>query len=126
MWTPELLGIPVELADDPPEITDPIIDRPMPGGRARLTAVRRRAVLLIHGVGTFAVEDGRRIRFTPIPGAPPDAATPWLLSTVATLLLAQRTQFALHASVSQIGGGGAVAVCGERGVGKSTTALLLE
>jgi hypothetical protein len=124
MQADELLGVPVELAADRAQITDPIIDRAMPGGRAHLAAVRDRAVLDVHGVGSFAIDDGRRIRFTPLTGAQPDAAKRWLHSTVAALLLAQRAQFALHASVVQIGGA-AVAIGGARGAGKSTTALLL-
>lgn len=120
----EVLDVPVELAENIAEIEDAIVEKLMPAGRARLTAVRDRAVLRVAGVGSFAVERGRRIRFAREDGARPDVAARWLGSTVATLLLAQRSQFALHASVVVIGGAG-VAVCGERGAGKSTTVLRL-
>jgi hypothetical protein len=48
----------------------------------------------------------------------------WLHGTVTALLLAQRGEFALHASVVDVDGLG-VAVAGRRGAGKSTTALRL-
>jgi hypothetical protein len=124
MGSQPLLGVAVELAEGPFDIAEPIFDRPLPGGRARLAAARDRAVLHVQGVGSFAIEHGNRIRLAPENGAAPDAAARWLNGTVATLLLAQRGQFALHASVAEIDGA-AVALCGPRRAGKSTTALRL-
>jgi hypothetical protein len=120
----EVLGVAVEPAAPPPPIADPIVDAALPGGRTRLVAVRDRAVVLIDGIGSFEIEGGRRVRFAPEAGASLEAAGPWLEATVPTLLLAQRAQFALHASVVDVGGA-AVAISGVRGAGKSTTALRL-
>jgi hypothetical protein len=75
-------------------------------------------------VGKFAVENGRRIRFDPMGGVESGVARAWLNGAVASLLMAQRGCFALHASVAVIGGK-AVALTGRRGAGKSTTALAL-
>jgi hypothetical protein len=61
----------------------------------------------------------------PAPGA--DAATleAMLHGTVVALLLAQRGQFALHASTVAVGGAG-LALAGARGAGKSTAAFELD
>jgi HPr Serine kinase C-terminal domain len=122
--TVELLGVPVEPALEVPAMAGPVIKRTLPGAHASLAAVRDRAIVRVQGVGTFEVAGGTRIRYAPENGGGIEAAAPWLNSTVATLLLAQRGEFALHASVVEIGGAG-IAVCGERGAGKSTTALRL-
>jgi hypothetical protein len=120
----QLLGVPVEPVDTSSRIADPVLDVELPGGRAWLTAVRDHALLRVYGIGAFEVERGSRIRLRSEAGAPAHAVSFWLHSAVASLLLAQRGQFALHASVVQVAGV-AVAVCGERGAGKSTTALRL-
>jgi hypothetical protein len=120
----ELMGADVEIGPAGFDIADPVIDRTLPGGRAHLVAEPSRAVLRIADVGTFAVADGRHIRFDPEEGVQPSAASPWLHGTVAALLLAQRGRFALHASVVDVDGV-AVALAGPPGVGKSTTALRL-
>ena len=124
MHSHQVLGLPVEPVETALRIADPVVDVELPGGRAWLTAVRDRALIQVNGIGAFEVEHGSRIRSRLEDGAPSHAVSYWLHSAVASLLLAQRGQFALHASVVEVGGV-AVAVCGERGAGKSTTALRL-
>jgi hypothetical protein len=102
---------------------DPVVDRALAPGR-RLVADATRAILHVDGLATFGVADGARIRVNPEPGVPPDALFPWLYSSVAALLLAQRGRFALHASVVDISGK-AVAVAGRREAGKSTAGVRL-
>jgi hypothetical protein len=121
----QLLDVQVESTREPLGLEDPLVDRPLPGGRAHLKAVRDRAVLRVDGVGAFAIEHGARVRFAREPGASRGAGAPFLRTTVAGLLLAQRGRFALHASVAEVAGA-SIAVCGPRGAGKSTTVLRLE
>ena len=120
----ELIGARVEAAPPGFEIVDPAVDRPLPGGFGHLVADRRRAILRVDGVATFAVEDGTCVRFEPAAGAAPGRISMWLHGTVAALILVQRGTFALHASVVEIGGHG-VALTGPRRAGKSTAALRL-
>lgn len=120
----ELMGTRVELAAPDFDLTTPLVDRELPGGWGHLLADPSHAIMRVHGVGTFAVAEGSRIRFEPEPDVPPDTVSVWLHGTVAALLLAQRGRFALHASVVEIDGVG-VAVAGSSGAGKSTTALRL-
>jgi hypothetical protein len=120
----ELLGASVEIAAADFEVADPLVDVWRAQGMEHLIADRDHAILWIAGIGTFAIARGGRIRFEPEPGAPESALTGWLHGPVATLLLAQRRWFALHASVVEVNGCG-VAVAGRAGAGKSTTALRL-
>jgi len=122
--TNELLGVRVEVAAPGLAVQKPLVDHPLPGGLGHLAADRSRAILSVIGVGTFAIEDGCRIRFRPDADLPTGALSAWLHGTVMALLLAQRGQFALHASVVKIGGKG-IAVAGFQRAGKSTTALRL-
>ena len=121
----QLLDVRVERTADVLEPEDPLVRGRLPGGRVRISAVPERAVLRVDGVGTFEVEGGTRIGFAPEPGARRGPESRFLRATVAGLLLAQRGQFALHASAVAVAGV-AVALCGPRGAGKSTTALRLE
>ena len=120
----ELMGVSVEVAPPGFQLSSPVIDREFPAGRGHLVAEAERAILRVAGVGTFAVLEGARVRFDPVPGAAPGAVSMWLYGTVSALLLAQRGRFALHASVVAIDGLG-VAVTGQRLTGKTTTALRL-
>jgi hypothetical protein len=120
----ELLGVKVGIAELRPRIADPVIDAVFMAGRARLTAVRDRALVEIDDVGAFCVENGTSIAITARPDVDRDLLSYWLGGMVLTLLLAQRGSFALHASVVEIDGA-AVAICGTSGAGKSTTALRL-
>src|SRR2546423_12989971 len=118
------MGVDVEVAPAGFHVSDPVVDRALPGGGAHLVADPGHAILRIDRVGTFAVTEGSRIRFDPEEQVPEGAVSMWLHGTVAALLLAQRGRFALHASVVEVGGV-AVAVAGPRRAGKSTTALRL-
>lgn len=122
--TNELLGVRVEVAAPGFAVQKPLVDRPLPAGLGHLVAERSRAILSVIGVGVFAVEDGRRICFQPDADIPPGALSVWLHGTVTALLLGQRGQFALHASVVEMDRRG-IAVAGPQGSGKSTTALRL-
>jgi HPr Serine kinase C-terminal domain len=119
----ELLGVSVEPGAPGFHLHEPVVNRALPGG-GRLVAERERAILSVSGVGTFAVERGSRISFQQDAEITAGALSVWLHGTVTALLLAQRGQFALHASVVEIDGRG-VAAAGVRGAGKSTTALRL-
>jgi hypothetical protein len=121
---PELMGARVQLAPAPFAVAEPLMDVSFPEGVGRIVADRDRTILRVTGVGTFAIENGRRISIDPEPDAPANAVATWLHGTVAAFLLAQRRQFALHANVIEIDGS-AVAVAGAREAGKSTTALRL-
>jgi hypothetical protein len=122
--TTELLGASVEAGPPGFEITDPIVDAPLPSALGHVTADRSRAIVRIPGAATFSIEGGERIRVELEPNAPAGIVQMWQNGTVAALLLGQQGLFALHASVVDIHGV-AVAVAGQRGAGKSTTALRL-
>jgi hypothetical protein len=120
---PAVMGVTVEVGDTGFRLTDPVVDRALAPGR-RLVADATRTILQVDGFATFDVADGARIRVKLEPGISLDALFPWLHSSVAALLLAQRGRFALHASVVDVGGM-AVAVAGHPAAGKSTTAARL-
>jgi hypothetical protein len=124
MLVRELMGASVELAPAGFDLTEPAIDRALPGGGGRVVAERRRAIVRVTEVGTFWIADGSRIGLEPEPGVDPGLVSMWLHGTVASLLMAQRGRFALHASVVAIQGL-SVALTGARRAGKSTTALRL-
>jgi hypothetical protein len=106
------------------KIPDPVLDGPLPGAPGTIVADRSRAVVRVPGVGRFGISEGAHVRFDPEPGVPAGAVGIWLHGTVAALLLAQRSRFALHAGVVEVDGR-AVALTGPRTAGKSTTALRL-
>lgn len=105
--------------------------------------------LEVPGVGRFLVENGDQVTVEQSIGDDPGALPGVLHGTIAALLLAQRGQFALHASTVWIGppspsgsvaglgpevrtasagnseAGVGIALAGPSGVGKSTTALAL-
>jgi hypothetical protein len=120
---PEILGASFEIATAGFHVSEPLVNRRLDAG-AHLLANRRRAILRVDDVGTFAIADGTRIRFEPERHVSDAAVSVWLHGTAAALLLAQRGRFALHASVVDVGGVG-LAVAGQRRAGKSTTVLRL-
>lgn len=72
----------------------------------------------------FRVEGGRHIRADVPEGAEPGRVQAWLLGTAMALLLFQRGDTPLHASAITLPGG-AVAIAGDSGAGKSSTARAL-
>jgi hypothetical protein len=122
--TDELLGVTIEVGPPDFRVQKPLVDHPLPAGLGHFVAERSRAIVSVVGVGTFGVEDGRRISFQPDADVPAGAFSLWLHGTVTALLLAQRGQFALHASVVEVGGQ-AIALAGLQRAGKSTSALRL-
>jgi hypothetical protein len=108
---------------------DVSVDEPLAstrlGPRARLVADRTRAVIRVPAVATFGVEDGHRVVIEPCGGVARDEIDAWMQGLITPLLLAQRGRFALHANLVELDGG-AVAVAGARGAGKTTTSLVLE
>jgi hypothetical protein len=120
----ELLGASVELGAVDLQVPAPVLDGPLPGADGTIVADRSHAVVRVAGVGTFGISEGAHVRFDPEPGVPSGAVGIWLHGTVAALLLAQRSRFALHAGVVEVDGR-AVALTGPRTAGKSTTALRL-
>jgi HPr Serine kinase C-terminal domain len=120
----EVCGATVRLgaATAPPE---PVADAILWSGQARLLADRRHARLDMVDVGRFAIMDGNEIVVEPARGADHRDLTAVLYGTATALLLAQRGQFALHASTVAVTAVG-VALAGRSGAGKSTAALALE
>lgn len=120
----EVCGARVEygIAGAPP--AHPLVDLPAAPGRPRMVADRRRALIGLAGVGQFLIEGGERVVVEPDPGGDPHAVPTTLYGTVAALVLAQRGEFALHASTVTVGRHG-VALAGTSRAGKSTTALAL-
>jgi len=88
---------------------------------ARISSSRTQTALDVPGGGRFWVERGERVV---VDAGPEDQPVPWLHSTVGAFVLAQQGRFALHANVVEINGV-AIAICGRRGAGKSTTSLAL-
>ena len=118
------LGATVEVGDSGLTVPNPVVNIRLPGVPGNFVADSDRAILSVDDVGTFAIAHGERICLDPVPGVTAAVVQGWLNGTVAALLLAQRRCFALHASVIDIGGSG-IALSGQRGAGKSTTALRL-
>jgi hypothetical protein len=124
---PDVCGAPVRFGRTPAPPAAATVDTPVWDGQARLVANRRHVHLEVAEVGRFAVEDGALITVEPTAGADPDSdsVTDLLHGALAAFVLAQRGEFALHASTVAIGPTG-LALAGRSGAGKSTTALVLE
>jgi hypothetical protein len=103
------------------KVADALLDTRF--GDGRVVASRDEALLRVPRIGTFRVAGGETV-VEPAPEADEASVTALLESTVRAFALAQRGMFALHAGAVSIGGR-AVAVCGDRGAGKSTTVLAL-
>jgi hypothetical protein len=118
-----VVNAPVVLGPVPAGLPSALVDRRGPGGGG-LVADAREALFRVPGLAAFHVADGACVTVEPEPGADDHAIDAYLHGTVAALVLAQRGEFALHASVVRMGER-ALAICGRRGVGKSTTVLAL-
>ncbi|MEH6892575.1 aldolase [Bacillus sp. JJ864] len=68
---------------------------------------------------TFSIQEGRKITFSPLPGAEKDKIRLYLLGTCMGALLIQRKILPLHGSALAINGK-AYALIGDSGAGKST------
>lgn len=111
-----------------PDITiapGPVPDR-LPGAHGNTFQVAGDATVRVQfpRVGTFLVEDGRRVTFAASPAATNRDIALFIQGSVFGLLCHQRGLFPLHASAVEIGGR-AVAFMGDSGAGKSTTAAAL-
>ena len=73
----------------------------------------------IPSIGTYRVENGRKITVAPVSGANPQAVRLYLLGSAMGALYYQRGFLSIYASVLQIGNT-SVAFCGTVGAGKST------
>ena len=80
--------------------------------------------LVWDGVGSFLIQDGARIHYEPANEVAVGAVSQAVLGPAMGLLLQQRGLVPLHASAMAINGA-AVAIAGDSGVGKSTTAHAL-
>jgi HPr Serine kinase C-terminal domain len=125
MHLAEVCGAGVRWGPVPAPPSQLVVDTELWSGTARLAADRDRAVLRVAGLGEFAVSGGVDVVVDPAPGADAGTLEAMLHGTVVALLLAQRGQFALHASTVAVGGAG-LAVAGARGAGKSTAAFELD
>ncbi len=83
-----------------------------------------RAYLFHPGFGAFAVEGGSRITMQAHPGVSEALLRDWLLGPAVAILLHQRGHLVLHASAA-VWGGKAIAILGDSGAGKSTTAMAI-
>ncbi len=82
------------------------------------------ALIHIPPVGRFYVQGGRLIAVEPVAGKTEIDLAPFILNLCFALLLQQRGEVALHASVVEVGGR-CVALAGNSGAGKSTLAAWL-
>lgn len=90
----------------------------------RFEARPQRLLLRTNFIADYLVEDGRSIRLLPKPGARGPEIANLVFGWATGGLLIQRGTLALHAATVATPGG-AVAFCGDSGVGKSTLVTLL-
>lgn len=82
------------------------------------------AVIYSRNIGVFLVRGGHEIVVIPAPGVEDCLIRLYIVGTVMAVLLYQRGLLVLHASVVEIAGS-AVAILGQSGAGKSSTAAAL-
>ena len=116
---PSCLGATVRRGRATPPATAVIDVR---GAPVRFVATPRHAWFGIDGRVSFSVRDGTEVVVEVESDAAEVDLDGYLQATVAALVLAQRGEFAIHATAVDIDGA-AVAMSGPRGIGKSTTAL---
>jgi HPr Serine kinase C-terminal domain len=105
-------------------VDNPVYNGELPGGVGWLTASTETASVRINDVARFELDHGQVLRTEPEPGADPLSVEVWRHGLVTVLALAQTGVIALHATSVEIGGL-VVALAGQPGAGKSTTALEL-
>lgn len=115
-----------------PEVTveeRPSLGRELPGAvrMGPFSQVRQGAVLaIIPRVARFLAEEGRSLAFAMEEGGEREDIGVWAQGHVTAMLVHQRGEIPLHAaSLVPPGGGGAVAIVGDKGAGKSTLAAAL-
>ncbi|MBV6623412.1 MAG: serine kinase [Rivularia sp. (in: Bacteria)] len=86
-----------------------------------LSLNRQQAVFYVKDAGVFLIQGGRKIVVVPIAEATQKQIRLYLVGTIMAILLYQREFLVLHASVANINGN-AIAILGESGQGKSSTA----
>jgi hypothetical protein len=80
----------------------------------------------VPGIATYLARDGATIDVAPAPGADPGAVDLFLNGAIRAALIHQRGELPLHAAtLVPPRGGGAVAICGPSGIGKSSLAAEL-
>ena len=112
------------------EMQLPELDESVSGGTADVTisinpdpsVADGGQVIMVEGVATYAVIDGRDIIVQPAPGAAAQNMRLYLLGSAMGMLLHQRGLLPLHANAVDFDGR-AVAFAGPSGSGKSTLAL---
>lgn len=82
------------------------------------------AILYSKNLGVFLVRGGREIVVIPVPDVEDRLIRLYIVGTIMAILLYQRGLLVLHASVVDIDGS-AVAILGQSGAGKSSTAAAL-
>lgn len=103
------------------EAPDAAVDVPSP----KWDFAQTEAVANFPNVGKFYVRGGHEIRITPVPGADTELIRLYVEGMMMAVILHQRGNFVLHASVVDLWGR-AAAFIGHIGAGKSTMALALE
>jgi hypothetical protein len=91
---------------------------------AAIRVTERASRIRFPGVADYEVHGGERIVVRPDPATEDLSVSLFLLGSVWACLLHQRGSFPLHAGVTA-DGEGAVAFCGPRGAGKSSTVARL-
>lgn len=101
---------------------DPAVGSDTDPGKQRIDATPTRCRLTYGSIGTFLIEDGRRIQCDPasLGGETHKIFRRILENQAMTVTLLQRGLLVLHASAAVVSGG-AVVFVGERTAGKSTT-----
>lgn len=117
-----VLGVEVRVGDARFRVRSPVFDGPIFGGRGTLTAGRSEALLSVPGVASFAIRGGEEVAVEAGPSADDASVEQLLHGPVAVILLGQQGRFALHGSTVAVEEAG-VAIAGDPGAGKTTTAL---
>lgn len=116
------LAVPGAVPDDRdgPSDLSILLDPPQPTGDAPVYAQTDAGLCFVcPGVARYRIAV-QSIRVAPDPDARPDMITGMLVATALPAWLWLRGQFVLHAGAVRLPGGGAIAIAGASGSGKST------